>query len=268
MRQALRQALFDLEHSDVYHYSSVVRENVRDNELWVEAMEAKYHGKGKPYGRKEFDSLLGHCMVGTHPSQLRNRLIPGKAVTDTPCIMFYKELIEAYPEAKVILTVRDSPEVWHASFLETIQPFCDFLHPNRPATSMYEHLFRYFKPTAPFYAMNHILARNFMYPDMRNIGPIFYQGYIDEIKRIVPSERLLVFNVKEGWDPLCHFIGKDNPDWDFPVTNERKIIQANIKGLMAMVNSQTHKRILRAAGTLVAVVVACSAALYLQLTKL
>ena len=178
--------------------------------------------------------------------------------------MFYKELIEAYPEAKVILTVRDSPEVWHASFLETIQPFCDFMHPNRPPTSLYERLFRCFKPTAPFYAMNHILARNFMYPDMRNTGLIFYQGYIDEIKRIVPKEKLLVLNVKEGWDPLCSFVGKAKPDWDFPVTNERKIIQANIKGLMAMCDRETHKRMIKAAGLLVAVLVACSAAVYLQ----
>ena len=48
------------------------------------------HGdKGKPYGREESDSLLGRCM----------------AATDTPCAAFYRELLDAYPDAKVILTV-------------------------------------------------------------------------------------------------------------------------------------------------------------------
>ena len=43
--------------------NSCVFENPPDTELWVEALEAKYEGKGKPYGRQEFDALLGHCMV-------------------------------------------------------------------------------------------------------------------------------------------------------------------------------------------------------------
>ena len=55
------------------------------------SLEAKYDGKGKPYGRVEFDKLLGHC----------------QAVSDIPALCFAEELIAAYPEAKVILTVRD-----------------------------------------------------------------------------------------------------------------------------------------------------------------
>ena len=60
---ALRQALFDLGYEDVYHYTSLISENPRDASLWVEAMKAKYYGIGKPYGRDEWDALLGHCMV-------------------------------------------------------------------------------------------------------------------------------------------------------------------------------------------------------------
>ena len=58
--------------------------------MWMEALEAKYDGKGKPYGRAEFDKLLGHC----------------QGVSDMPAILFAEELIAAYPEAKVILTHR------------------------------------------------------------------------------------------------------------------------------------------------------------------
>jgi hypothetical protein len=44
---------------------SVFTENPNDTEMWVEAIDAKYKGVGKPYGREEWDKLLGHCMVVT-----------------------------------------------------------------------------------------------------------------------------------------------------------------------------------------------------------
>lgn len=43
-----------------------------------------------------------------------------KAITDTPCTVFYRELLEAYPEAKVVVTVRDSPEQWFDSQMRTM----------------------------------------------------------------------------------------------------------------------------------------------------
>lgn len=58
--------------------------------MWWEAFEAKFEGKGKPFGRDQFDKLLGHC----------------QAVADNPCICFAEDLIAAYPEVKVILTLR------------------------------------------------------------------------------------------------------------------------------------------------------------------
>jgi len=42
---------------------TVVTENPPDVGMWVEALDAKYKGVGKPYGKEEFDKLLGHCMV-------------------------------------------------------------------------------------------------------------------------------------------------------------------------------------------------------------
>lgn len=58
--------------------------------MWYEAFQSKFEKAGKPFGSDEFDKLLGHC----------------QAVTDQPCCVFAEELIEAYPEAKVILTTR------------------------------------------------------------------------------------------------------------------------------------------------------------------
>lgn len=64
---SLRQALTDLGYNDVYHMAAAMGENPRDCELWTEALEAKFEGKGKAWGRREWDGLLGHCMVSFTP---------------------------------------------------------------------------------------------------------------------------------------------------------------------------------------------------------
>ena len=82
---------------EFYHGWHTIFNNPRDNEMWLEALEAKYEGKGKPYGRDEFDKLLYNC----------------QGVSDVPAILFSEELIQAYPEAKVILTHRDF-DTWYS----------------------------------------------------------------------------------------------------------------------------------------------------------
>jgi len=58
-------ALNELGYHDVYHMKSAYA-NDRDVELWIKALEAKYEGNGTPFRRKQWDQLLGHCMVRFH----------------------------------------------------------------------------------------------------------------------------------------------------------------------------------------------------------
>ena len=71
-------------------------QGVRGIDLLRESIQAPVLGKGVPYGRAEFDKLLGHC----------------QGVSDMPAILFAEELIAAYPEAKVILTHRNF-DTWY-----------------------------------------------------------------------------------------------------------------------------------------------------------
>ena len=48
----------------------------------------------------------------------------------------------------------------------------------------------------------------------------YYKDWVDHVKRTVPPENLLVFNVKQGWEPLCKFLGKPIPDKPFPRCND------------------------------------------------
>ncbi len=96
-REALVTALKQLGICDAYHGYSAIFDNPRDCEMWVEALDAKFEGKGQPYCRAQFDQLMGHC----------------QAISDMPATCFARELIEAYPEAKVVLTLRKDVDAWY-----------------------------------------------------------------------------------------------------------------------------------------------------------
>lgn len=62
-----------------------------------------------------------------------------------------------------------------------------------------------------------------------------YREWIEEVKRTVPADRLLVYQVKEGWDPLCDFLGVPMPEGKpFPRVNERKSFRRLIRLLRVM----------------------------------
>lgn len=110
-----------------------------------------------------------------------------------------------YPEAKVILNVRDSADVWWTSFSDTIAP-------------LYRWPYRISTFPLPFAREQGRLIRA-MYAwrqQKGSWGPQWYQMHVDEVKSVVPKEKLLEFNVKEGWGPLCEFLDVPVPDKPFP----------------------------------------------------
>jgi hypothetical protein len=192
--KALRQALQQLGYSKTYHMMCASVENPPDCLMWQDALTAKYDGVGK-FGRKEWDQLLGDC----------------QAVCDWPACAFAKELIETYPDAKVILTVRDV-ESWHASTMKTVywrvkDPNHQFISTFSWAASMYYPMLKKFFET-------------FFHDDFPNQGKQVYLDHIAEVRSLVPPENLLEYNIKEGWDPLCEFLDKKIPDCPFPQGND------------------------------------------------
>ncbi|KAF7194466.1 hypothetical protein HII31_04271 [Pseudocercospora fuligena] len=206
---SLRQALLDLGYNDVYHFASCLNENPKDAEMWLEAIDGKC-GKGKPFTRRDWDQLLGHCM----------------AVTDTPVVWFHRELLEAYPEAKVILTLRDSPEQWWQSQMNTLIKYMSSM--TFPAPGIWTSLVGIFgPPKRTIDKLSAEISLNYaMYQDLLRDSQTgtrdaqkFYVDHAEDVKTLVPKERLLVMNVKDGWKPLCAFLEKDVPPWDFPRAN-------------------------------------------------
>lgn len=132
------------------------------------------------------------------------------ATVDWPACGFYAELAEAYPEAKVVLTERD-PESWYASMAGTILQSMPLTGTDAPPA--HDHPMRFGARLVTEKAFNYDLSRE-------NVIAA-YNRHNAEVRARIPADRLLVFEVSQGWDPLCEFLGVPVPNKPFPRSNAR-----------------------------------------------
>jgi len=222
LETALKAALHILGYNDVYHGTDVYS-NIQDCDMWMDALRAKYFGKGKPFGRAEFDKLLGHCA----------------AITDGPANCFGPELIEAYPDAKVVLVKRDF-EAWFKSFDAIIE-------------GAYSKMFRILGYTDPGWMGKVQGVIDLWLPgqfkaataaECRANARQVYEEHYAEARRITPKGQLLEYRLGDGWEPLCRFLGKKVPDVPFPKINESSMLKRQLD-IVAM---KTMKRSIRNIG--------------------
>lgn len=144
------------------------------------------------------------------PVDWRESLVGWRSTTDWPGCAFHAELAEAFPDARVVLTVRD-PARWHASMAETILK-------SLPQTGMDkrvadDHPMRFGERLVTGRTFGHDLSRE-------NVIAAFERHNADVIARTPPG-RLLVYEAGQGWEPLCAFLGVAVPDEPYPRTNAR-----------------------------------------------
>jgi hypothetical protein len=128
-----------------------------------------------------------------------------QAIVDWPGAHFWRELSLAHPHAKFILTVRD-PQRWCDSIQATIFPYLDMLDQDEG-------------PALPGAVIRtHTFADRFA--DRAHVLTVFAE-HNQAVRETIPPDRLLVFDVKEGWAPLCAFLGVPVPeDEPFPHVND------------------------------------------------
>ena len=144
------------------------------------------------------------------------------ATTDWPACTFWPALVAAHPDAPVVLTVRDADR-WYDSALATIYPVASFTLTAPPEMAP--------PGMRPMAAMVDALVWQGTFggrfEDRAHAIEVFHR-HNEAVRRGVPADRLLVYEVGQGWGPLCAFLGVPAPDEPFPHLNDAASFRARI----------------------------------------
>lgn len=180
------------------------------------SMQAALNQLGYPcYHMQNVPREAGHlqawddAVTGRSPMDWQRLFQHYEAIVDAPGCFFYADLMRAYPEAKVVLTVRD-PERWYTSMM-TLWRTMERLRPLRFLIPKLGHFFRF---------VDHMSTRFLAGALDRETLIRLSNEHNAAVQQTVPTDRLLVFQVKDGWGPLCDFLGCEVPDTPFPHLNE------------------------------------------------
>ncbi len=201
-------ALEKLGFAPCYHMRNVLMDLEKELPLWEAVLD------GKP----DWKAIFGDA----------------QSTVDWPAGRFYKELMEVYPEAKVLLSVR-SAEGWVKSMRETVWGF--FF-----ADSPMRHLSCARGSVDPLWQRYIDLMMRINWDEQTGSMVPVEDTYSDEgfeevmrrwngsVEAAVPAEKLLVWDPKDGWEPLCDFLEVPVPDEPLPRTNDTEAFKDGIMG--------------------------------------
>lgn len=142
-----------------------------------------------------------------------------RAIVDWPGCRFWRELTALHPDAPVLLSLRD-PERWYESAYETI----------------YQAILKARGSDDPEVLERMKMADKVVFGDTfqgrfedRAFAIGVFEAHVEEVKRSIPGDRLLVYEMGDGWEPLCRVLGKPVPDIDFPHVNSRDEFRDRLK---------------------------------------
>jgi hypothetical protein len=143
-----------------------------------------------------------------------------QSTVDWPGARWWREIAAFYPNAKVLLSVRD-PEAWYQSMTDTIYQPMKNPTPDGLSESM---------RLQNEMARRAILADTFdnRFEDKAHAIGVFNR-HIEEVRAAIDPKRLLVFDVLEGWPALCRFLEAAVPSEPFPRLNDTASTQAMIR---------------------------------------
>ena len=148
---------------------------------------------------------------------------------DAPAIFFWEKLLEIFPDAKVVMTTREF-ESWHKSVNDTIGSMLPG-HPNnnlgiKIVQALIPRNIRHAKMIKDTWTENpKYLNGDLSKENMKK----FHETWYKTVPEICPKDKLLIFDVKQGWEPLCKFLGKPIPEVPFPNLNDTKQMQTRFK---------------------------------------
>jgi Sulfotransferase domain len=177
---SLKLALEDLLGEPCYHMSEV-GDRPQDPDVWGDAYEGRL---------PDWSTLFSGY----------------GATVDWPAAPFWRELSVAFPEAPIVLSIRDE-DTWWESASKTIFPA----------------LATYFAPDAPadgWTRMGRGMMRS-LTPEWQDeaAAKAAYRAYNEDVRRTAPEHRLVEWHPEDGWEPICGALGGPVPDRPFPHAN-------------------------------------------------
>ncbi|MDP4511526.1 sulfotransferase family protein [Nonomuraea turcica] len=160
-----------------------------------------------------------------------------QSTQDWPASHFWREQAEVYPDAKIILTVRD-PHRWYASMQALIANGPGRkLPPSLPdrAAAVFGALAR-FGPVMDHIGQS-VFGEGWRFSDGmpdEDLAVDAFHRHIAMVQESLPADRLLVFDVRDGWEPLCRFLDVEAPaDEPFPHLNDAAGMQRQLDELIS-----------------------------------
>ncbi|KCZ87620.1 sulfotransferase family protein [Hyphomonas johnsonii] len=180
---SLKLALEELGHGPCHHMIEVIGNGDAQVPLWNDALA----------GHPDFQAIYAGF----------------NSAVDWPTAAFWKEVADAYPDAKVILSTR-SAESWYNSISETILATV-WAPETWPAPAV-----EWFK------MVTRVLERSFGDAKDKDAIIATFHAHEAAVKAAIPADRLLVHSARDGWEPLCAFLGKPVPATPYPRTNSKE----------------------------------------------
>jgi hypothetical protein len=208
-RTATTTQLFALERLELgpcYHMRDLLAGLESGLPLWERAAE----------GAPEWDRIFGEV----------------RSAVDWPSARYYRELMDEYPDAKVLLSVRDS-EDWVRSMRKTVWGVFHgetVLHHLCEARAVLDPLWRRFMSLMRHMTWNAetgaLSGETFSDAGLAAV----MERWNEDVKRTVPADRLLVWDPSEGWEPLCEFLEMDVPAEELPRLNNTQSFREGLFG--------------------------------------
>ena len=159
----------------------------------------------------------------TAPAQERHAMLHQfydryAAVTDIPTSLFIEDLVQIYPDAKVVLGLRSSPAAWCKSHNDTAEMFLK----GDTWFSNFAMLTHQVRSGLRFFGQFYAEWR-------RRVGgpvttPEVYEAFARKVREFVPKDKILELHVGDGYTPLCRFLDQPVPDEPYPRLNDTRYI--------------------------------------------
>lgn len=194
--KALGLALTELGYSGVYTWDTM-QKIPGHFKIWKNLLQAK--SDSKRLERREFEPLVQGFEV----------------LADWPASLFAQDLIQSYPDAKVILTVRDDYQTWYRSFYDTVWE----AFRRRSSEHAWQDQDLPSSATKDASEWDQLLIEKTPIASFPGNAEVWYTAHNQMIRDLAPPGKLLEDNVKHGWAPLCHFLGFGESLHRYPAIN-------------------------------------------------